>query len=143
MHKLICLGAAAAFALLGATAAASAKDHGWKKDDGKHHSDHDGDWKDKDHDGDHGWKKGGHHKGWNKDWDRHHGWWNRPAWWNHHNWHRGMFFRRYDNDNYFVIDDWWFYGLEPPPRGYIWIRTWDGFILVRVSDNFILNFVIN
>lgn len=152
MKHFACFCAAAAFALVGATAAV-ASDPDW--DHGDHHGDHDGDHHDHDgdhhdhdgdhhdHDGDHGWHDGDHgdhHGSWSHDWDRNHGWGFRPHWWRGHSWHSGDRFHRYRGDNYLVINDWWFYGLDRPRHDAYWVRTWDGFVLIS-RRGFVIDFV--
>ncbi|WP_430392413.1 RcnB family protein [Dyella sp. 20L07] len=78
-----------------------------------------GDWRDRDHRG---------------NWDRRYysdrGYYGGP-----HRWQRG---HRYDGPMY-IVNDYSYYRLAPPPYGYRWVRDDSSYLLVSIGDNMILD----
>jgi Ni/Co efflux regulator RcnB len=67
---------------------------------------------------------------------RYYGGWNnhyRP-----HRWERG---HRYYGPNY-VVRDYGYYRLRPPPRGYHWVRSDNDYLLVAIATGIILDMAI-
>lgn len=111
-------------------------DRGHDRDD---HHDRDG-WRDRDgwHDRD-GWRD---HGDWRRDEERHEHWEHRydddREYYGRPHWARGY---RYDGPMY-IVNDYGYYRLAPPPYGYRWVRADNGFLLVSIGDNMILDMAI-
>jgi Ni/Co efflux regulator RcnB len=143
----------AAGLLLGSGAALADNDHGRGHDRGDHqgHYDRDrghGNWE----------RRDGGHRDWSyrdrgrRDWDRHDHWRGPDRGWHddrryyhggyyrpHHRWARG---ERYYGPVY-VVNDYRYYRLRPPPYGYHWVRDDGGYLLVAVGTGIILDMVLN
>lgn len=57
----------------------------------------------------------------------------------HHRWARG---ERYYGPVY-VVNDYRYYRLRPPPYGYHWVRDDSGYLLVAIGTGIILDMVLN
>ncbi|HUA80816.1 MAG TPA: RcnB family protein [Dyella sp.] len=117
-------------AMTATAAMAQDQDHGWQQDDHGYDHDHGHD-QDRDHHDDHGWHGDDHYDhGRHVGWDRHY--------------HRGEYLpERYRGRDYYVVD-YSRYRLYAPPRGYQWVRGYDGgFVLVAVATGLIVNEILN
>lgn len=115
-------------------------DHGRGHDRGDRHGHYDRDrdrghrdwdrrdWGRRDH-----WR--GPDRGWHDDRRYYYGGHYRP----HHRWARG---ERYYGPVY-VVNDYRYYRLRPPPYGYRWVRDDGGYLLVAVGTGIILDMVLN
>ena len=117
-------------------------DHGRGHDRGDRHGHDDRDWgRDRGHrDWDrHDWDRRDHwrgpDRGWHDDRRYYYGGHYRP----HHRWARG---ERYYGPVY-VVNDYRYYRLRPPPYGYHWVRDDGGYLLVAVGTGIILDMVLN
>lgn len=123
-----------ALGLLAGSGAALA-DHDRGHDRGDRHGHHDrghGDWGRRDHDRRDHWR--GPDRRWHDD-RRYYGGYYRP----HHRWARG---ERYYGPVY-VVNDYRYYRLRPPPRGYHWVRDDSSYLLVAIGTGIILDMVLN
>jgi Ni/Co efflux regulator RcnB len=123
-------------ALLGGTASmADARDGRRGDRDRDRHEDSDRNWRD--NDGDRNWRRGDND---GRRWDRNDGrrWDGRR---NHRrwNWVRGHRFDwHYYRPHYNYVDNWSYYHLRRPPRGYRWIRIDSDYLLVAIATGIIL-----
>ena len=128
-----------ALGLLAGSGAALA-DHDRGHDRGDRHGHYDrghGDWGRRDHDR-RDWDRRDHWRGPDRGWHddrRYYGGHYRP----HHRWARG---ERYYGPVY-VVNDYRYYRLRPPPYGYHWVRDDGGYLLVAVGTGIILDMVLN
>ena len=61
----------------------------------------------------------------------------RPGWiyppgWHYRRWTIGLLLPAIFVGHHYYYDDWWQMGLEPPPRGYRWVRYGPDLLLVNV-----------
>ena len=132
--------------LAGSSAALADNDHGHghdRGDRGDRHGYYDrdrghGNWERRDW-GRHDWDRHEHwrgpDRGWHDDRRYYYGGHYRP----HHRWARG---ERYYGPVY-VVNDYRYYRLRPPPYGYHWVRDDGGYLLVAVGTGIILDMVLN
>ncbi|GAA0689998.1 RcnB family protein [Dyella marensis] len=137
----------AAGLLLGSGAALADNDHGRGHDRGDRHGHYD---RDRGHGN---WERRDGHRDWSRrDWDRHDHWRGPDRGWHddrryyhggyyrpHHRWARG---ERYYGPVY-VVNDYRYYRLRPPPYGYHWVRDDGGYLLVAIGTGIILDMVLN
>ncbi|WP_266160667.1 RcnB family protein [Dyella silvatica] len=62
-------------------------------------------------------------------------------WNNHYRPHRWARGHRYDGPNY-IVRDYGYYRLRPPPRGYHWVRSDNDYLLVAIATGIILDMAI-
>lgn len=62
-----------------------------------------------------------------------------PAWAN--NWRRGGYVPPAYRG--FYVQDWGYYGLRPPPRGYRWVYADGNFVLMAVATGLIADIILN
>jgi len=121
--------------------------HGQNDRNGGHDRGHrDGDRRDWGH-------RDGDRRDWNhRDWDRHDHWRGPDRGWHdnrryygggyyrpHHRWARGERF----HGPIYVVNDYRYYRLRPPPYGYHWVRDDGGYLLVAIGTGIILDMVLN
>lgn len=132
---------AAGLLLAGSGVALADNDHGRGHDRGDHgdrHGHYDRDRGHRDwgrHDGDRRDHWRGPDRGWHDDRRYYHGGYYRP----HHRWARG---ERFYGPVY-VVNDYRYYRLRPPPYGYHWVRDDGGYLLVAIGTGIILDMVLN
>ncbi|MFZ0267178.1 RcnB family protein [Caulobacter sp.] len=146
---------------------ASAQDHG--RDRGDRHDgrgygrDGGGRWDGGRHDG-RGDRDYGRHNGWDhrdSRWDngRHNGYYynNRwsygapPAYYygrpgyrpGYNAWRRGGYLPPYYRGNGYIIHDYGYYRLRPPPRGYYWYRAGNDYVLAAIATGLIFDIINN
>jgi Ni/Co efflux regulator RcnB len=132
--------------LAGSSVALADNDHGRGHDrGGDRHGHYDGGRDHRD------WDRRDHRDWGRRDWDRHDHWRGPDRGWHddrryygggyrpHHRWARG---ERYYGPVY-VVNDYRYYRLRPPPYGYHWVRDDGGYLLVAVGTGIILDMVLN
>jgi len=118
--------------------------------DRDHDGDRDRDWRrDRDHDR-------GRHRGWNR--RQYNGYNYRGRWYygpppaayapyadyGWRSWRRGDRLPAYYRDSYYVVDDYYRYGVRPPPRGYHYVRDDRGdLLLVGIATGVILGVILS
>jgi Ni/Co efflux regulator RcnB len=129
-----------------------------------------GDWGRGGHDGrgdggrDYGRHDNGRHNGWDRHdnrWDngRHNGYYynnrwsygappanyyGRPGYRPGYNaWRRGGYLPPYYRGNTYVIQDYGYYRLRPPPRGYYWYRAGNDYVLAAIATGLIFDIINN
>ncbi|WNL45840.1 RcnB family protein [Dyella sp. BiH032] len=122
-----------ALGLLAGSGVALADGHGHGHGDRHGHYDR-GDWGRHDHDRRDHWR--GPDRGWHDDRRYYYGGHYRP---HPHRWARG---ERYYGPVY-VVNDYRYYRLRPPPYGYHWVRDDGGYLLVAIGTGIILDMVLN
>ncbi|MBO9557640.1 MAG: RcnB family protein [Caulobacter sp.] len=152
---------------------ASAQDRGRWGHDGGRGDRYDGRGGRGDHDRGGGWDRGdrggwdrhdnGRHNGWDRHdrWDngRHNGYYynNRwsygapPAYYygrpgyrpGYNAWRRGGYLPPYYRGNAYVIHDYGYYRLRPPPRGYYWYRAGNDYVLAAIATGLIFDIINN
>ena len=151
---------------------ASAQDRGWGHGD-RHgdrggHDRRDGRW-----DGDRHHGRGDHDRGRHNGWDRRDHWDHRDRWDSgRHNgyyynnrwsygappayyygrpgyrpgysaWRRGGYLPPYYRGDSYIIRDYGYYRLRPPPRGYYWYRTGNDYVLAAIATGLIFDIIDN
>ncbi len=104
----------------------------WHDHDRRGHDRDDRHDRDRWHDRDEGRRDRDRHDHWERRYysDRHY--YGRPRW------ERGY---RYDGPMY-IVNDYSYYRLAPPPYGYRWVREDNNYLLVSIGNNLILDMVI-
>lgn len=136
--------------------------HGGRDHGGRDHGRYDGGRYDGGrHDG--GRWDNGRHNGWDRHdrWDggRHNGYyynnrWNYGAPPNHYYghpgyrpgytaWRRGGYLPPYYRGNTYIVRDYGYYHLRPPPRGYYWYRTGNDYVLAAIATGLIFDIINN
>ncbi|EJL29610.1 putative integral membrane protein [Caulobacter sp. AP07] len=125
----------------------------WGDRDGRHDR---GRWDDRD-----GRHDNGRHRGWDRhdrwDYGRHNGYYynNRwsygppPAYYygrpgfrpGYSSWRRGGYLPPYYRSETYVIHDYGYYRLRPPPRGYYWYRTGNDYVLAAIATGLIFDII--
>jgi len=102
------------------------------------------------HHDDRRWHDDRRHGDWRRDYRRHddrrYGYYHRdyrhagPRYYpvRHHRWERG---HRYHGPSY-VVRDYRYYRLRPPPRGYHWVRADNDYLLVAIATGIILDYAL-
>jgi Ni/Co efflux regulator RcnB len=105
----------------------------------------------------------GRHNGWDRDdrWDggRHNGYYYNNRWsygappahyYGHpgyrpgyNAWRRGGYLPPYYRGNTYVIRDYGYYRLRPPPRGYYWYRAGNDYVLAAIATGLIFDIINN